>query len=165
MLDTLEMDRLQSLIETLQLAKQVGFSSTSSTIVALLEVAIDLNLQISNLLKRGSFGPKTNKHMKFLDLAEPNELGNSKQISWHSPRKFYWEPESEEILSQITSFYVQLKKQSPLPKSFMDLVKRKKSNQRPARAHQERKTQSAKRRAQEHKNSAYHRRQRQKERP
>jgi hypothetical protein len=121
---TLESDRLKRLIETLQLAHSMGFSSNSSAVEILLEVAIDTTLQISSLLKEGSLGRRNNKEIRFLDDEVQDELGNSRQISFAKKRKFYWEPEAEDLLRQFTSFLVLLKHQSPLPSSLIEQGKR-----------------------------------------
>lgn len=104
----LEDDRLKTLIESLQLAHKMGFSSPSSAIVEYLEASIDLLLRISLLLRRGVPGRRNNKEIIFLDDFQ-DELGNPKQISFRKKSDFYWEPEATKVLSLLTSFLVHLK--------------------------------------------------------
>jgi hypothetical protein len=123
-MSSLDENRLKTLIENLQLAQKMGFSSSSSPIEYLLEAAIDLNLQIGSLLSEGTAGQILNQDLKFLDLEKPDALGNSKSIKI-GPKKSlgYFAPQIGKFLSKYqTSFFV-LIKQKKYVEAFHELTR------------------------------------------
>jgi hypothetical protein len=160
-MSSLEEDRLKELIVSLQLAHKMGFSSSSSAIVPLLEAAIDCSLLISSLLKEGSTGPNLNPEVKFLYNEKPDALGNTRSIKIFPEKKFYWNPRAEKILTQFTSFLILVKNQAPIPDRFMRLVDDVFPD-KPTKVGSKIKNTKKKQKSLKHKNSAYYRRQRQK---
>jgi hypothetical protein len=111
-IDTLDWEALKSLIESLQMAQKMGFSSQSSPIDVLLEAAIDLTLLLGSALQDAdhAFGRSRNPDIKFLDLAKPDALGNSKSIKIPFGKFDYWDPElGVFVKTQLASFFVLLR--------------------------------------------------------
>jgi hypothetical protein len=115
-MNTLERDRLDGLIETLQLAKKFGFSSLSSPIEPLFEAAIDMFILLSTLLKEGSPSLQRNPEIKFLDV--PDALGNPKSVKIHKVLPDFQDQEASEYLMKLASLMVALKRRLSLPKAL-----------------------------------------------
>jgi hypothetical protein len=107
-MNTLEEDRLKDLIQTLQLAQQVGFSSSSSPIGWLLEAGTDICLQISTLLKEGTKEKKNNPEVKF-NYRVSDPLGNPKSFKVYTAPKVFWNPQLSEYFKKLASFFVKVK--------------------------------------------------------
>lgn len=158
-MNTLDKDRLQDLIEYLQLASKTGFSSLSSPIEFLLETATDLCLIISSQLKEGMMTRQNNPEIKFSEF-QSDDLGNPKQISIRKTSKFIWDPETASFVKKLASFFVLIKKGKILHDS---LIESGVSSSLSLRKEQEQKEKKHKKSSSQ-KNSAYYRRQRNKRR-
>jgi len=113
-MSTLDKDRLQQLIEQLQLAQRMGFSSSSSPTRVLLEIAIDALLQLSEAFQRPELaGERLNQDLKFLDLDKPNALGNSKSVTVgpKNANSYYSELASRVLKLDLIPFLILLKRQ------------------------------------------------------
>ena len=117
-MNTLDKDRLSSLIKTLELAKKIGFSSLSSPIEMLLEIQVDLALLLSGLYKAGTQGRLDNKSIRFSEF-ERDELGNPLQISFRNPRKVYWDPDLADYYRKLARFVVETKNGVSFRKAYM----------------------------------------------
>lgn len=115
-------DALDSLIETLKLAKQVGYTSSSSPIGFLLEAGTDICLQLSSLFKEGTKEAKKNPEVKF-NYEVSDSLGNPKSFKVQEDPKTYWDPQLSEKFKQLASFFVLVKKDQPKALEFMSGVK------------------------------------------
>lgn len=162
-LNTLDKDRLKELISTLQLASKAGFSSLSSPIEVLLEVAIDLSLLLSNQYSVGKKERISNKEIRFLD-DKSDALGNPLQISFRKKRREYWDPQTAKFLKQLASFFVQLKVFSNFREAYMASgIGRNFSNKTPINpSEQNKKARKRASKIRQNKNRAFYRRQRNK---
>jgi hypothetical protein len=114
---TLDLDKLQGLIETLQLAKKLGFSSMSSPIEYLLEAAIDISLLLSSCMREGKMPLQDNPSLKFSERFQ-DELGNPKQIRFQKRKPIWWDLEAAEFLRNLASFFVVLKRRRSVPEAL-----------------------------------------------
>lgn len=115
---TLEEDKLSQLIETLKLARQVGYSSSSSPIGFLLEAGTDICLQISSLLKEGTEEKKKNPEVKF-NYRVSDSLGNPKSFKVYKDPKTFWNPQLAQTFMDLASFFVKVKKDDKDALEFM----------------------------------------------
>ena len=105
----LEEDSIESLIHTLQLAKTLGYSSSSSPIGYLLEAGTDVCLQIAALLKKGTQDRKNNPEVKF-NYRVSDSLGNPKSFKVVTPSKTFWDPQLSKYFTQLASFFIKVKR-------------------------------------------------------
>jgi hypothetical protein len=119
-MNTLDREKLDSLLESVTLAKKLGFESLSSPVEPLLEAAIDVCLLLEKSFKEGKLSQKTNPSIKELD--ESDDLGNAKMIKLFKKRKIFFDPRVADIIKQFTAFFVLLKKSSEEAISFMETV-------------------------------------------
>lgn len=104
----LEEDRLNSLLEAVKLAKEMGYSSSSSPIGYLLEAGTDLCLKISSLLKEGTKAKRNNPEVRF-NYRVSDPLGNPKSFKVIEPSKVFWSPQIAEIFRDLASFFIKVK--------------------------------------------------------
>ena len=157
----LEEDQLESLIQTLKLAQQVGFSSSSSPIGYLLEAGTDIALRISGLLNEGTKNPRNNPEVKF-NYRVSDALGNPKSFKVHSAPKVFWDPQLSEYFRKLASFFVKVKNGDPDSLDFMSIEKDSKFASREQILEKEEKVQKIEANIAKIANIAYHRRQKKK---
>lgn len=114
----LELDRINSLIEILQLAKSVGYSIHSSPVQPLIEVTIDLLLKLSNLFQqRGIFWEaRKNPSIKFLDISD--SLGNPKSIKLFERSRLAENPQLSEYFRKKAVELSRIKSLKDLPQDL-----------------------------------------------
>jgi hypothetical protein len=160
-MDTLDKNRLDSLVEAFSSAKKLGFESLSSPVEILLEAAIDLGLLLEKAFKEGRLGQKANPSIKFLDVSD--DLGNPKQITLHKKRRIWFEPRIAEFFKQFAAFCVLVKKSSEEALSFMESMLRTRFLETPVNTpDQEAKIQRIAAKSSKEKKAAYYRRLRKK---
>jgi len=156
-LTTLDKDRLDELIKALQSAQQMGFSSLSSPVDALLETGIDLFLILSSLFTEGAQERIKNPEIKF-SRTQVDSLNNPKQIRLRKTQKEFWDPQLSKMFRKLASFLVLVKNRKPDALPFMRSVFR--TAHSPPRLSRENKETKETQHAISNKQQAYHRRQR-----
>lgn len=122
---TLDFEALSSLIESLRMARQTGFSSSSSPIVPLLEASIDITLSLRNAIKDIQFiADRTrflNKDPIFLK-GQYDFVGNTKTISVSNLEDIKLDFESGWLFNNLASLYIELKRGVPADKAVMAFI-------------------------------------------
>jgi hypothetical protein len=156
-----EESSIDSLIETLKLAKQVGFSSSSSPIGFLLEAGTDVCLQISSLLEKGTRARRNNPEVKFnYKVSDP--LGNPKSFKIYQDPKTFWDPALAKVFRELASFFVLVKRDDKSALDFMSEVVVPSKTSSEESSEQNEKEQKIQLDIAKIANLAYHRRQRKK---
>lgn len=126
---------LDNLIGSLAVARQAGFSTSSSTIIPKIETLIDLALRLADDFKSGAFAQsQANPELQFKDsvydtksdqmVSNLDELGNPKQIKVRFPRSFVVSSYIADWFNDLAKILVRLKQGVGSSKSFKKLLAR-----------------------------------------
>lgn len=107
------LSELDSLIESLETARKMGFGSTTSPTGFLLEAAIDLSLLLGKSLEEGNHPEKLNQGLKELDKTDA--LGNQPLVRvGPKTSQDWWDPEAGRFVKHnLASFLILLKRHTP----------------------------------------------------
>lgn len=127
----LDEHRLGILIETLVRAKEIGFSCSSSPVLPLLEVMIDLALKLKEQLQQGStfWSERFNPGLKFLETHQ-DALGNPKSIKLEFRRFVACDPQLANYFSQLAQDLIQVKRLQRLPEHLYCTAKQEAAPQK-----------------------------------
>lgn len=119
-MNTLDKDKLDVLIASLQAARKAGFESLSSPVEPLLETAIDVCLLLSSSFEEGKKSQAENPEIRFLDVQD--SLGNPKSIKVWKNQKWFWNPQLAEIFRKLASFFAWCKRGSGKIEDFASKI-------------------------------------------
>lgn len=156
-MNTLDKDKLDSLVESVTLARKLGFESLSSPVEPLLEAAIDVCLLLEKSFNEGRLSQKKNPSIKELDVSD--ELGNPKMLKVFKKQSIFFDPRVAEIIKHFTAFFVLLKRSSDEALSFMESILRTRHLPQVKPVRLEQKKPKATTKVQKRAKAAYYRRQ------
>jgi hypothetical protein len=107
-------DRMKDLLQVLEIANKMGYSSTSSPMEYLLEAGIDICLLIANEFEIGKMPLRKTPELIFSQKSL-DPLGNPKQIRIHKKDPVWLDPEVANFFRTLASFFVEIKNRRSLP--------------------------------------------------
>jgi hypothetical protein len=110
---------IEDLLRLLEVALKQGYSVSSSPLVPILEIQIDLCLRLAQFFQEGGpFSERNNPSLKELPFAD--ELGNPKIVKlFEIPRWVHSDPQISEFFRKMAGSFVRFKKTGRIS-SFME---------------------------------------------
>jgi hypothetical protein len=113
---------IDALIETLLLAKKVGFQSQSLPTDVLLEIAVDLSISLRDAYLQERPWRQLNKELIF-DYRFSDETNNPYSYWRHYKSKIARDSWGKDFFGALTNFFIYLKRTNDLETSFMNAFK------------------------------------------
>jgi hypothetical protein len=123
-----QVEHLQKMLsEAIDYGYQISFSEKFALSFSPMDILLDCTIDIILLMRKMfDFGASAQRNTAGIGFSDRYQdvLGNPKQFKITTPSKYYWDPKAADIFMQLAQTFIEIKRQKPVKKSFMDFLDR-----------------------------------------